>query len=205
MKRNTLLNFAPIVATIGILAGVLLQQWQRFPESKPEGDRPFWTFPIGGSRPSGQSQLAQVVDVQDGDTLKVWLNGREERIRLCGVDAPELAQLLGGESRQYLRSLINQGDGTMIVLPVEQDRYGRTVAELFIKPRPGQGYRPEEEIAVNAQMVRDGYAYHYARYSDGCPNGGMLASLEAEAQQQRRGVWTNPSAVRPWDYRQSMK
>jgi micrococcal nuclease len=195
MKRNALLTFAPIRVAIGILAGALLQQWQRS----------FGAFPIGGSRPSGQSQLAQVMDVQDGDTLKVWLNGRAERIRLCGVDAPELAQPLGGESRRYLRSLINKGNGTIVVVPVEPDRYGRIVAELFIQPRSGLGYQSEEEIAVNAQMVRDGYAYHYAKYSDRCPNGGMLASLEADARQQRWGVWTNPNAVRPWDYRRSMK
>ena len=78
-----------------------------------------------------------------------------------------------------------------------------TVAELFIQPRAGQGYQPQEEIAVNAQMVADGYAYHYAKYSADCPNGALLASLETDAQQQRQGLWTNPDAERPWDYRKS--
>jgi endonuclease YncB( thermonuclease family) len=150
-----------------------------------------------------QSQLYQLVpgSIYDGDTLRVTDGSQEIKIRLCGIDAPEKDQPMGIASRDHLRSLINKGDGTIIVVPVEQDRYGRTVAELFIKPRPGQGYQPEEEIAINAQMVMDGYAYHYAQYSDGCPSGSMLASLEAEAAQQRRGVWTNPNAERPWDYR----
>jgi micrococcal nuclease len=108
---------------------------------------------------------------------------------------------MGTESRDHLRSLISQGDGSVMVVAVEQDPYGRTVAELFITPRPDLGYQPEEEIAVNAQMVVDGFAYHYARYSGTCPNGAMLADVEAEAQQARRGVWAEANAVRPWEYR----
>jgi micrococcal nuclease len=110
---------------------------------------------------------------------------------------------MGIEARDYLRSLINKGDGSVIVVPVEGDRYGRTVAELFVQPRSGLGYQVEEEIAVNAQMVLDGYAYHYAQYSDSCPNGEMLAQLESDVQQERVGVWSNPNSQRPWDYRRS--
>jgi micrococcal nuclease len=108
---------------------------------------------------------------------------------------------MGIEARDYLRSLINKGDGSVIVVPVEGDRYGRMLAELFVQPRPGQGRQPEEEIAVNAQIVRDGYAYHYAQYSSNCLNGAMLAYLESDAQQEKVGVWNNPNAQRPWDYR----
>ena len=110
---------------------------------------------------------------------------------------------MGIASRDHLRSLINQGNGSILVTPVETDRYGRTVAELFIQPRAGQGYQLGEEIAMNAQMVRDGYAYHYAQYSDSCPNGQVLASLEEEAQTARRGVWVSTNAMKPWDYRRA--
>jgi endonuclease YncB( thermonuclease family) len=151
----------------------------------------------------GQSQTAQLVTdaVYDGDILKVTSRGTETRIRLCGIDAPEKAQPLGIAARDHLRSLLNQGDGSVIVVPVEKDRYGRTVAELFIQRRSGQGNQPRQEIAINAQMVADGYAYRYGSYSDRCPNGRLLASLEADAQAARRGVWSNPDTVRPWDYR----
>ena len=110
---------------------------------------------------------------------------------------------MGIEAQDYLRSLINKGDGSVIVVPVEGDRYGRMVAELFVQPRSGLGYQVEEEIAVNAQMVLDGYAYHYAQYSDSCPYGNVLASVETEARTSRRGLWSNPNAVRPWDYRRT--
>jgi endonuclease YncB( thermonuclease family) len=133
-----------------------------------------------------QSQVAQLVpgSIYDGDTLRVNLNGVETRIRLCGIDAPERDQPLGIAARDHLRSLINRGNGSIVVVPVEQDQYGRTVAELYVQPRSGQGYQAGEEIAVNAQMVADGYAYHYAQYSGDCPNGGLLAAIESQAQQQ---------------------
>jgi endonuclease YncB( thermonuclease family) len=88
-------------------------------------------------------------------------------------------------------------------VPVEQDQYGRTVAELYIQPRSGQDYQAGEEIAVNAQMVADGYAYHYAQYSGDCPNGGLLAAIESQAQASRHGVWSHANSVRPWDYRRN--
>ena len=100
-------------------------------------------------------------------------------------------------------SLINQGKGSIVVVPVEQDRYRRTVAELYVQPRSGLGYQAGEEIAVNAQMVANGYAYHYAQYSGDCPNGDLLAAIEFQAQAARHGVWSHPNPVRPWGSRRS--
>ena len=148
------------------------------------------------------SEVYRLVEgsVYDGDTLRVKRCGErceELKIRLCGIDAPEMDQPMGTQARDHLRSLLNQGDGTLIVLPVEQDRYGRTVAEIFVPV-----VHEEKEIHLTTQMVMDGYAYHYSRYSGGCPNGQVLAGAEEQAKEQHLGVWTNPSARKPWDYRQ---
>ena len=121
---------------------------------------------------------------------------------LSGIDASERGQSLGIAARDHLRSLINRGNGSIVVVPVEQDQYGRTVAELYVQPRSGQGYQAGEEIAVNAQMVADGYAYHYAQYSSDCPNGGLLTAIESQAQAARRGVWSHSNSVRPFLQRQ---
>ena len=123
-------------------------------------------------------------------------------LHLSGTDAPERDQSLGIAARDHLRSLINRGNGSIVVVPVEQDQYGRTVAELYVQPRSGLGYQAGEEIAVNAQMVPDGYAYHYAQYRGDCPNGGLLAAIESQAQAARRGVWSHPNSVRPFLQRQ---
>jgi endonuclease YncB( thermonuclease family) len=101
--------------------------------------------------------------------------------------------VLGVESRDHLRSLVAQGDGSVIVVPIEEDRYGRTVAELFVPLSDGS------EIFLNGQMVMDGYAYHYEQYSDSCPNQVVLVEGEAIAQSSRVGVWANPASEKPWD------
>jgi endonuclease YncB( thermonuclease family) len=150
-----------------------------------------------------QSETWQLVpgSIYDGDTLRVQREGAEIKIRMCGIDAPEHDQPMGIDARDHLRSLVSKGDGSLIVVQVEKDRYGRSVAELFVKPRAGQGYQPGEEISLNAQMVADGFAYHYAQYSRNCPNGSLLARIEADAKAAKLGVWKNPSAQKPWDYR----
>ena len=124
----------------------------------------------------------------------------ELKIRLCGIDAPEVEQLMGIEARDHLWSRLDQGDGTIIGLPIETDRYGRTVAELFV-----QGVDREEEIHINSQMTYDGYAYHDDQYSDNCPNTDAIAKGEEIAKAARTGVWTNLKAVQPWEYRQQSK
>ena len=99
------------------------------------------------------------------------MRGNEElKVRFCGIDVPEKNQQLGVESRDHLRSLIAQGDGTGYLIPIETNRYERTVAEPFV-PLGG-----DKEIHLNSQMVMDGYAYHYEQYSDSCPNKGAIAS-----------------------------
>lgn len=150
----------------------------------------------GKANTGGQVYRLVPGSVYDGDTLRVTDGSQEIKIRLCGIDAPEKAQPMGVESRDHLRALIDRGDGSLVVVPVEKDRYGRMVAEIFV-PMAGM----EEEIHINSQMVLDGMAYQYARYSGGCPNGMLLAGAEDRAKAQSVGVWAKAGAVKPWDWR----
>ena len=138
--------------------------------------------------------------IYDGDTLRVTDGSEEIKIRLCGIDAPEKDQAMGVEARDHLRGLIAQGDGSLIVVPVTKDRYDRLVAEVFV-PLVGT----EEEIHLGGQMVLDGMAYHYARFSGDCPNGHLLARIEDRAKAAGLGVWASPSAIKPWEYRRRSK
>jgi endonuclease YncB( thermonuclease family) len=60
--------------------------------------------------------------IHNGDTLRVVRGNEELKVNLCGIDAPEIKQPLGIESRDYLRSLIAKSNGTIHVLPIEKDR-----------------------------------------------------------------------------------
>ncbi|MBW4552978.1 MAG: thermonuclease family protein [Aphanocapsa sp. GSE-SYN-MK-11-07L] len=134
--------------------------------------------------------------VHDGDTIKVERQGQTLKIRFCGIDAPELKQPQGEQARNYLRSLLNQSGNQVQINPVDTDRYGRTVAEVF---RRQQG----KLLNVNAEMTEAGWAYYYAQYANHCLQKTAIATAETEAKRQKRGVWKNAKSVRPWDWRKN--
>ncbi|KSB91677.1 nuclease [Caulobacter vibrioides] len=111
--------------------------------------------------------------VHDGDTLRCG----KERIRLFGVDAPEVkrgttpAEPFAYQARDELLRLTR---GRVGCRPVDKDRYGRWVARCWSDASPD----------LNAALIRSGYATEYRRYSKGA-----YAAAEAQARASRRGVW----------------
>ncbi|MEG4065430.1 thermonuclease family protein [Microcoleus sp. SVA1_A1] len=153
-----------------------------------------------------QSQDCNLIRISDGDTIVCnvvteRIQNRvteqvqsEEKIRFCGIDAPESSQPLGRESKQKLTDFLQGKE--IIISPIERDQYGRLVAEVFVKISQAT----EEELFINAEMVRSGMAYHYAQYSDSCQGKDEIAIAEAEAQARSIGVW-NGNYQYPWDFR----
>jgi endonuclease YncB( thermonuclease family) len=129
----------------------------------------------------------RVVSVHDGDTLRAIDEAQvEQRIRLHGIDAPERGQPFGNVARDRLAALTM---GKAVAVDVEDvDRYGRTVARL-----------DADGLDVGRQMVADGLAWHYTRYSDD----ERVAAAEAAARAGRRGLWRDPAPVPPWEWRAS--
>ena len=77
---------------------------------------------ISGRKPP----TSQPIHTIDGDTLRVG----SERIRLRGIDTPELNEPRGLEARQRLEQLLKEGP--IRIVPHGQDVYGRTVADVFV-------------------------------------------------------------------------
>jgi micrococcal nuclease len=69
------------------------------------------------------------VQAVDGDTIRYG----SERIRLRGLNAPELSEPGGFEARQRMADLLSQGN--IRIVPQGQDVYGRTLADVFIGDR----------------------------------------------------------------------
>jgi micrococcal nuclease len=133
----------------------------------------------------------KVVGIQDGDTLTVWVdNGVTTRIRLWGIDAPEKRQAYSNASKRYLSNLAYGKRVRLLVR--DRDRYGRTVAEVIL---------PDGRNA-NQEMVRAGYAWWFRKYA---PNDSVLERLEDEAYKGKRGLWADPHAVPPWEYRKAKR
>jgi endonuclease YncB( thermonuclease family) len=106
--------------------------------------------------------------VIDGDTI-AFDRGRT-RVRLFGIDAPEMSQFGGKAARGHLIRMI--GGRRVLVRPVDIDRYGRVVARV----------RCEDDDVCEA-MVRDGYAVAMLAYC------GDYLEAERAARHDRRGLW----------------
>jgi endonuclease YncB( thermonuclease family) len=121
--------------------------------------------------------------VTDGDTawFRQALSAQAVKVRLAGLDAPEICQHWGRESRQALASVLQRGRW-VAVQPRATDGYGRTVAQVW-----AGGWD------VSAWMVAQGHAW-----AD--PRDPRLMALQAQAQQAGRGLFASP-AVLPKDFR----
>ncbi|MCC5611530.1 thermonuclease family protein [Nostoc sp. CHAB 5834] len=148
--------------------------------------------------PMSNSEQWQVIRVSDGDTITVrQMNGREKKLRLCGIDAPEKSQPLGKESKANLQRLVDEVDKTVMVSEIESDRYGRTVAEVFSS-------KNGVEKNFNEEQLSSGNAYIYTQYVGKCPNKIPFENAEAIAQSKKLGVWSG-NYQKPWDYRKQQR
>jgi micrococcal nuclease len=104
---------------------------------------------------------AMVTDVYDGDTitvdidlgLKTWLKG--EKIRLFGINAPELRKderPEGLKSRNYLRRQINGKEIVLKTIKDKKGKYGRYLGVIYLKKEDGS------QININELMIAKGYA-----------------------------------------------
>ncbi|MEM9057407.1 MAG: thermonuclease family protein [Pseudomonadota bacterium] len=148
--------------------------------------------PEGADRAGNADAPFTAKKVFDGDSLIVSdSSGQDVELRLFGIDAPERGQAYSNKARQALGALV---DGARLRLElIETDRYGRQVVRL---------YRADERDSVNAQMVQQGFAWVYRRYSQ---DAAMLA-LEDDARTARRGLWADRATpVAPWDWRRDRR
>lgn len=143
-------------------------------------------------------QTVLVTRVVDGDTLEVRpaAGGKETRVRLIGVDAPELhsretgrADFWAGEARRYTES---RAEGKAVTLRLEQtetrDRYSRLLAHVYVSDADN----------LNLQLVRDGQAYADRRFPHTMRS--QFERAENEARRAKRGLWKDVTKAQmpPW-------
>ncbi|WP_138504455.1 thermonuclease family protein [Nostoc sp. PA-18-2419] len=144
-----------------------------------------------------------VVSVADGDTITVRRGGETKKIRFCGMDAPEIkhgkqpGQPFGNEAREKLRLLVALAKNEVLIIPIETDRYGRTVAEVMASVSGEWGL----EMSFQEEMLKSGMAYYYKQYASKCPNHDAFAKAQEIGITNRVGVWSQSNLEKPWDYR----
>ena len=131
----------------------------------------------------------KVVSIADGDTITVLdADKKQHKVRLTGIDAPEKKQAFGAKSKARLGELVAGKD--VVVEWKENDTYGRTLGKVRQGP-----------LDVNLQMIKDGMAWHYKKFS----KSGELSMAEAEAKAGKKGLWVDPSPMPPWEFRKLKK
>ena len=145
-----------------------------------------WT--LAGSA-LAETFTGQVIGVTDGDTISVLRAGRREVVRLRGIDAPERRQAYGERAKQHAAAL---AFGKVVAVEAAgRDRHGRLLAEV----------RLPDGRSLNQELVRAGLAWWFRRYSTDA----TLGRLEAEARGARRGLWSDPAPVPPWEHRRGRR
>ncbi len=133
----------------------------------------------------------RVVGVHDGDTITVLdANRTQYKIRLAGIDAPELKQAFGSRSKQNLSKWVYNRD--VIVEWSKHDRYKRVVGVVLVDGHD-----------VNLEQVRAGMAWWYRQYAkEQTPHDRQLyEQAENEARSAKRGLWVDSQPIPPWEFR----
>lgn len=129
-----------------------------------------------------------VTRVSDGDTL--WVRpadgGKPRKLRVQGIDAPERCQPWGREATAKLTDLVH--GQTVRAQEGPLDDHGRRLVRLY-----------RGNLDIGAWMVREGHAWSYRYRRDPGP----YAAEEQEARRARRGLFANPSAMEPREFRRT--
>ncbi|MBN2274923.1 MAG: thermonuclease family protein [Bacteroidales bacterium] len=135
------------------------------------------------------NEYFQVIRIIDGDTFCID-DGSEKgcKVRLAGIDAPESrksykknVQYYGPESTLQLAKL-SLGKFVRLEYDIEKyDRYGRTLAYVFLK----------DGTFINAQLIKEGYAVVMTippnvKYAD------QFVRLQKNARKKAKGLWRKP-------------
>ncbi len=135
----------------------------------------------------------RVISVADGDTLSIIdSGGSTSKIRLYGIDCPELKQAGGEAAAAFTRALAFFSN--VEARRMDKDRHGRSVAIITL---------PDGRV-LNEELLRSGHAWLYERYCKS-PRCRYWKSLEAQARTEKRGLWRDKSPVPPWQWRRGKR
>jgi len=139
----------------------------------------------GAYKPTAELMEVPVIEVIDGDTIRVKLGWLEEEVRYIGVDTPEdskeLVECYGPEATEKNEELLDQGRVWIERGVEERDNHGRLLGYVYLDP--------EGNSMVNKELLSQGYAilmtitpnYKYRQ---------EFKELAKEAWQQGKGLWS---------------
>src|SRR3989344_747480 len=143
--------------------------------------------------PKGQE--AQVIKVVDGDTVTVSFSGKNETIRIIGINTPETVdprksvECFGQKASDKAKEQLN---GKTVQLEAdatqgERDKYNRLLRFVWLD---------NGTVDFGAVMIQEGYAYEYT-YSTPYTYQTKYKELQKEAEQNKRGLWADNACPVP--------
>ncbi|WP_027387446.1 thermonuclease family protein [Chryseobacterium gregarium] len=132
----------------------------------------------------------KVISIKDGDTVVILLAGNtQETLRLAEVDCPESSQAFGKNAKAFTGTQVFGKNVTFY--RVGKDRYGRSVAGIFY----------DNDKYLSKEIVRAGFGWWYFKASKNTE----LQKLQDEAKHKKLGLWADPKALAPWDFRKEKR
>lgn len=128
----------------------------------------------------------KITRVIDGDTIEISHNGISDKVRLYGIDCPEIDQPYGELAWYRTSELALNKDVSIEEIGRDQDK--RLVGVVIL---PGKRN-------LNQLLVAEGLAWWYRECA---PKSTELPKLESAAQNKRIGLWADSDAVPPWSFR----
>jgi micrococcal nuclease len=176
-----------LIAAFAATAAVTSVASCRSPREQPSTARdPTATSPSSTSSPTVVAGNAVVEFIIDGDTIDVTVDGREQRVRLIGIDTPETkipdqpVECWGPEAVVLTEALLPVGTLIRLERDVEpRDAFGRLLAYVI---RAGDG------LVVNVELARQGAATPL-RISPNVAYAERIAAAADEAHAAGRGLW----------------
>ena len=139
---------------------------------------------------NAETLTGKVTRIVDGDTVVLDVQGTKHRVRLAGIDAPERNQPWGEAATRELR---RQVAGQQVLVEwSKRDRWKRLIGIIRLDGED-----------VNLHLVDRGLAWHYKKYQGEQSPGDRDAysAAQGSAERARRGLWSDPAPVPPWDWR----
>ncbi len=132
----------------------------------------------------------KVVKIADGDSFTLLTPENQQiRIRMFGIDSPEKGQAFYRKSKNNLSRYIF-GKNVLVKIK-DTDQYHRIVGMVYLN----------DSLNINLQMIKDGYAWHFKKYS----SDKQMSLAEKKAKQQKLGLWADKHPVPPWEWRRTKR
>ena len=135
------------------------------------------------------SMFGKVIDVSSGDVITIFNLNRPVRVKLVGIDAPEMDQAFGDVARKHLVDLVHDKSVVVEYSGIAAD--GSVMGRVLLN-----------DADIGAQMIRDGAAWFDPNNQSrlNVADREIYQQSEQAARDERRGLWQAENPTAPWEF-----